>query len=882
MSDFHWFATIICSFLLTYFVHSTVIIGGVALLRVGTKRFEQPVLRVLAWKLALFLPLLTTSSVAFLPFPHLGIQMALSESGTPSPNIDLVVPPAVPKFETDLSVAAVSSAVEFSATSDEELSSLPATAVVPATVRVPPRQWLFVMLAAAWGTAVLAGLIRLMVQARRLRAIRNSSTPHCDPDVCESLTRLARQMGVTRRIELLESDRISGAFTAGIRRPFIVVQANRGGASNHSGDLLQMGADSGELTPSQWDALLAHELAHIAHRDAIWNLLIQLVQRVFPFQPLNRIVRRQIQVAMDFAADESAARTLGEQQGLVQCLIRLGDQMLDRRMLTWTQSGLVAGMTAFRSTLGQRVEKLLDGNRPNANVPPMARLTVLAGLTVCAMSAASLAPLAVAEKKSDASKNQFSLTQVGTMKPQLATLGLLLGLTSPIAADEPQPSSAPAKQLTELKTTADPLPEGLRQFNGMLVGRLAAKDVEKGTFLVAVDAVPRVWRNSKAENPKSIVGKTVQVTGVFGKFLDVLVTTRTGETLEFECKHDGNALVFPGELLRKVAAYNAEDYPVLPEEFRGFRGVLLASVVKKDPETFELIVKVEKVTNVWKENSAKQPESIVGKQAMIAGFWNRKEAYHNLKVGSQIQVGIQHIGRQSDHLTVAEFVRPTDAVSGSMPEMKEEEVSEGMTNGVRGFRGMLVGRLVKKDVERGTLTVTVDAVPRVWQNNQSSVPKSLIGQNVDAEGVQGKMLDALVVARIGETVEFGALHDGGDRLRVGEVLRKVDPVKPGDYPELPDDFRGFKGILVGKVIKKNEHLWELIVEVSEVKKSFENDRSRNANSIVGKQIMLSGFWNRKDAYHDISAGDKIQTGVEHPQKLGDQMSVIEGIRKLDE
>jgi hypothetical protein len=414
----------------------------------------------------------------------------------------------------------------------------------------------------------------------------------------------------------------------------------------------------------------------------------------------------------------------------------------------------------------------------------------------------------------------------------------------------------------------------------MLVGRLAAKDVEKGTFVVHVDAVARVWRNSKAENPKNLVDRAVEVNGVFGRFLDVLVVTRKGETVEFECKHDGDALVFPGELLRKVAPYKAEDYPVLPEAFRGFRGAVVAEIMKKDPETFELIIAVKKIADIWKENGAKQPESIVGKQMMLAGFWNRKDAYHKLKVGDQIEIGMQHIGRQSDHLTVAEFVRQSD--KAGMNSMRgDTPVVEGSKNAVQGFRGMLVGRLVKKDVERGTFTVTVDAVPRVWQNNRSQAPKSLLGKNVDAEGVPPGLLDALVVTRIGETIQFGALHDGGDSLRVGEVLRKVAPVESGDYPELPDDFRGFNGVLRAKIVKKDEQLWELTAEVTDVVKTFEKDRSRNAESVVGKQVMLSGFWNKKDTYHSIAVGDKIQVGVEHPQRLGDQLSVIEGVRKLD-
>ena len=117
----------------------------------------------------------------------------------------------------------------------------------------------------------------------------------------------------------------------------------------------------------------------------------------------------------------------------------------------------------------------------------------------------------------------------------------LLSSASLLLADEASQSTPK----TILKKTPDALPDGMKEFNGMLLGRLAAKDVEKGTFVVSVDAVPRVWRDSKAGDPQSVVGKTVEVSGVFGKFLDVLVVARKGETLEFECKHDGDGLVRP-------------------------------------------------------------------------------------------------------------------------------------------------------------------------------------------------------------------------------------------------------------------------------------------------------------------------------------------------
>ncbi|MCS7465187.1 M56 family metallopeptidase [Stieleria sp. ICT_E10.1] len=849
------------------------IIGGIAWSVRRIRGLRVPASQVLSWKLAILLPLLTTTVVTLAPSLHLGYQYAvgdstLGDSTMSSLDIEKRLAPikTTAISATDSTLPHSVPASEFNHHAKRLSPVMDDRSVAP---MLPRFNWQTLSLAITglWSVTVVVCLVRLAIQIKRLRTLRMNSVPIESAEVQRGLMRIAQKMRIRQPVDLLETANVDGALTAGIRRPFILVQAQKVGDAN------------GSRLNSEWDALLAHEFAHIANRDAKWNLFARLVQCLFPFQLLNRFASRQLRIAMDFAADDSASRVLGDQQGLIHCLIRMGDQIIDQQMHRLKQSGLVAGVAAFRSTLGQRVERLLSQNTFSTEVAPATRFKLLTCLTLLALAVTALVPQAVAERKLNTPRYQTLSSQGNTMKSQLSALAVLIGLSAPLVADEPQ-SQNPVQQLAELKSTPDELPAGIKRFNGMLVGRLAAKDVEKGAFVVVVDAIPRVWKNSQAENPKSIVGKSVEIKGVFGKFLDVLVTTRPGETVEFECKHDGDALVFPGELLRKVAPYKAEDYPVLPEAFRGFRGAVVAEVKKKDPETFELIIAVKKIADVWKGNEAKQPESIVGKEMMLAGFWNRKEAYHKLNVGDQIEIGMQHIGRQSDHLTVAEFVRQSDRAQ--MENMRQESPVVGRSdNPIQGFRGMIVGRLVKKDVERGTFTVTVDAVPRVWQNNQSRSPKSLLGNNVNAEGVPPGLLDALVVTRIGETIQFGALHDGGENLRVGEVLRKVAPVEAGDYPELPDDFRGFSGILQAKVVKKDEQLWELTAEVTDVVKAFEKDRSRIAKSIIGKQVMLSGFWNKKDAYHGITVGDHIELGVEHPQRLGDQLSVIEGVRKLD-
>ena len=419
-------------------------------------------------------------------------------------------------------------------------------------------------------------------------------------------------------------------------------------------------------------------------------------------------------------------------------------------------------------------------------------------------------------------------------------------------------------------------PSGAKSFNGMLVGRLVSKDVEKGTFIIKVDAVPRVWRNSKAASPKSLIGKQIIVDGVFGKWLDALLLIKKGETLECEARHDsGDNLTFPGELLHKVAPFKPEDYPVLPEGFRGFNGAVAGKIVSKNSELLEIIIEVDDVLDTWNKNAAKKPESIVGKRVMLGGFWQRKETYHGLKAGDRIEVGLQHIGRQSDHLSVVEFIRKAKTSDSSASASESDFPAPG-------FMGAVVGRLVSKDVEKGTLVLKVDAVPRVWKNNKAKNPKSLVGHEVMVDDIASRLLDVLLTTRKGETLEVAGRHDGGNKLTFpGELFRKVAPYKPEDYPVLPDGFRGFKGVVTAQIVKKDESMFSLIVKVDDVGKQFDGSRAKNTTAMVGENAILAGFWRRREFYSGLKVGDRIETGIRHDVAGTDVLSVFEDIRKVN-
>jgi hypothetical protein len=459
----------------------------------------------------------------------------------------------------------------------------------------------------------------------------------------------------------------------------------------------------------------------------------------------------------------------------------------------------------------------------------------------------------------------------------MTTLALLTGLTLQVAAEEKPAAEKQPERPPITRKTVDKLPDGAARFAGVLIGRIVTKDVEKGTLVINVDAVPRLWKNGSSK-PKSLIGKNIVVDGVFGRFLDILLVADEGDTLELAARHDGgDGLTYPGELFRRVGPYKAEDYPVLPDDFRGFNGAVAAKIVKKSTEKLELIIEVEQVIDTWKKNQAKKPDSIKGKQLMLAGFWRKKEAYHDLKVGDRIEVGLQHTTRGSDHLTIAEFIRPASKGRPARSRVETAEKSDGaFPAGMRRFNGMIVGRLLTKDVEKGTFVVEVDAVPRVWRNSKAEDPKSIVGKTVMVDGVFGKFLDVLLLVKKGETLECEARHDGGTNLTFpGEALRKVAPVKPGDYPELPEGFRGFNGFVTGKIVTKDPEMMEIMLQVEGVKKSSDKSRAKKPESIVGKKVMVIGFWRKKEAYAGLKVGDTVECAVQHVVSRSDHLNVGE-------
>ncbi len=242
------------------------------------------------------------------------------------------------------------------------------------------------------------------------------------------------------------------------------------------------------------------------------------------------------------------------------------------------------------------------------------------------------------------------------MNRYFTTLTLAAALAAPATADDAQTRAESAKAApaaAELK-----VPVSVHGFSGEIVGTVVSKNTDGASLVLKVQQVPRVWKNNKAEKPQDLVGRTVPVERFFGRFLDVLLVVKPGDTVLLEAKHvRGDQLQFLGEVFKKVEpvselqAETAKDQPAgadadkrkFPEGLEGFRGIFVGKVVKTDVENGVLLFEAESVKNVWPQNKAKNPANSKGKILKvngIAGKW--LDVLLVLKPGDRIEVEAFH------------------------------------------------------------------------------------------------------------------------------------------------------------------------------------------------------------------------------------------------
>jgi beta-lactamase regulating signal transducer with metallopeptidase domain len=215
------------------------------------------------------------------------------------------------------------------------LMNFPVQTICPAPHQPPADQsvwWPGVI----WFLVMMVFLIRILLSRLLLVLYRRRHHVPVTGPPAECLGSLAGRMGIRRPLCLIESAGLTGPVAFGILRPTIALPER-----------------FADFTAEQQDAIVAHELMHVANHDSFWMLLANLVAAVWWWHPLVWWARQKFQTACELVADEGSLVVPDGPRLLAECLVILGKRQPDQ--MAW----LAMTGTGFRSGLGRRVQRLM-------------------------------------------------------------------------------------------------------------------------------------------------------------------------------------------------------------------------------------------------------------------------------------------------------------------------------------------------------------------------------------------------------------------------------------------------------------------------------------------------------------------------------------------
>ncbi len=310
---------------LAYLLHSTLLLGAAW---IAGRWIHPAVLSEALWRCAFFGAFLTSMLSSFAPVASTSTPIAASVRAVAAAPADARVAPA-----------RVQAPVR------------PATAAAPATPApaisarahawrwsLPPDARLALLAAAlAWSVVALAGLASLLVQWVALRRAWRRLRPNVDGGWTQAAHELARHYRLRRAPTL----KVGARWVSPLVGP-------RGEVGLPDWCLAQ-------LSPAQRDAVLAHELAHLARCDPAWRVASRIAACIGWLQPLNIVALRRLDALAEQVCDARAARAVADRHAVAEALYQCASRLQAGRRAP----GLNVGMATARSPLLRRVEQLM-------------------------------------------------------------------------------------------------------------------------------------------------------------------------------------------------------------------------------------------------------------------------------------------------------------------------------------------------------------------------------------------------------------------------------------------------------------------------------------------------------------------------------------------
>jgi beta-lactamase regulating signal transducer with metallopeptidase domain len=165
------------------------------------------------------------------------------------------------------------------------------------------------LIVALWFLGMCIFLLRLLGNIGYVYYLKNHLNFPAEAYWDELLEKLLHRSRLRAPVQLLESALVRSPMVIGYFKPVILFPI---GLINR-------------LDPENVEAILAHELAHILHRDYLFNLLQSIVETLFYYHPAVWWLSARVRHEREIAADDVAVRLTGNSIGYAKSLVLIQD-----------------------------------------------------------------------------------------------------------------------------------------------------------------------------------------------------------------------------------------------------------------------------------------------------------------------------------------------------------------------------------------------------------------------------------------------------------------------------------------------------------------------------------------------------------------------------
>jgi beta-lactamase regulating signal transducer with metallopeptidase domain len=288
-------------------------------------------------------------------------------------------------------------------------TTIPETPIVKDSKEVAPSATMFPVATTAasqqsidwgfWAYAVPAALLLLLTLTAlfRLVVLKSKANVLVEPRWLSALAHAQRRMGFKHGTALLTSDDLRSPISWGLMRPVILLNSEAADAN------------------AEAEAIIAHELAHVANLDWLKLLLARVATSIFWFNPLVWLLAREAHQLREEAADDAVLASNIDDTEYARLLVGIARHEC-RGLLIGAH-----GVAPSRGSLARRIARVLDTSSARSPVAKSFALGVFVG---AACIAAPLAALTLVPKDNAAVDK---LASTSDRKPYYPDTGDLVG-----------------------------------------------------------------------------------------------------------------------------------------------------------------------------------------------------------------------------------------------------------------------------------------------------------------------------------------------------------------------------------------------------------------------------------------------------------------------